>query len=316
MSEHPTPQNDATGSISEQATVTNRNVVAQSQPEQNLQDIKLALEIAELRRSPWLKPSVVVPIIAALLTLGLSQYLGVFDVERKRNENATKEAELRRTMATQELARLAIEKQELVAEKEGLATLKAGLGRDVATLQRRVLELNGEATTLRSRTKTTEVALANAERKLKHTTRVLARPVVNLSRTVLPSQELADLYMINRGQGTAYIRVLKTFVDDVLMEEGQLASDRYGPTLDALGINYEWLRWHWPETGLPKDKQVSLFAIEARHFSKERADLFAAAMDRLGVEICYCSEFGDCYWAAFNRAARPAGSCTPSNNAG
>jgi hypothetical protein len=45
---------------------------------------KLRMEIVDLRRSPWLKPSVSIPIFATLATLALSQYLGVFELERKR----------------------------------------------------------------------------------------------------------------------------------------------------------------------------------------------------------------------------------------
>ena len=55
-------------------------------PKQLLEVEKLKLEISDLKRSAWLEPAVMIPIVATLVTLGLSWALGVFDVERKRIE--------------------------------------------------------------------------------------------------------------------------------------------------------------------------------------------------------------------------------------
>ena len=55
----------------------------------------LTLEIEELRRSPWLKPGTMLPILATIGTIAFAQHLGVFQIKREQlelqNEKLTKQ---------------------------------------------------------------------------------------------------------------------------------------------------------------------------------------------------------------------------------
>lgn len=52
-----------------------------------LQRHKLALEIADLRRPAWLKPAMVTPIVAAVMSIALGHFSGWFDLQSTRLEN-------------------------------------------------------------------------------------------------------------------------------------------------------------------------------------------------------------------------------------
>ena len=67
-------------SLSQRATNEASKGECSSDPKQLLELEKLELEIVDLRRSAWLKPAVMIPIDATLVTLGLSWALGVFEV--------------------------------------------------------------------------------------------------------------------------------------------------------------------------------------------------------------------------------------------
>jgi outer membrane murein-binding lipoprotein Lpp len=133
-----------------------------TESKEDLECLKLRLEIGDLRRSPWAKPSIVFPILAALLTLGVSEYLGVFDVERKRVELQAQEAELKRTKLQDDLVILEANKKELQKEKDDLAQRKRGLGLEVAKLENTVKSLRAEA--------------GAARQELNQVKNVLARP--------------------------------------------------------------------------------------------------------------------------------------------
>jgi hypothetical protein len=111
---------------------------------EDLERIKLEREISDLERSPWTRPTIIVPIVAALVTLALSQYLGVFDVERKRVELQTKESEIRRVQLQGDLAILEVDKKALEKDKKDLDQRKTSLGRDVGSLQEKADKLKRE----------------------------------------------------------------------------------------------------------------------------------------------------------------------------
>lgn len=256
-----------------------------SESKEDLDRLKLHLEVADLRRSPWAKPSVVVPILAALLTLGLSQYLGVFDVERKRVELQMREAELRRSKLQDELALLEAKTRELEKEKEDLARRRAGLGSEVAKLEGNVRTLRAEADA--------------ARHELNRARTVLARPNLTIESFVLVGERRVAVSVINKGLGVAEVRRFHPYVDGRRLPPGP-STESFGPTLDALGINETWVRWHWPAS-IKASEQSDLLMVEPGQFDAGRAETFRKAIVRLGLEVCYCSVFGDCYWAAFNR---------------
>jgi hypothetical protein len=92
---------------------------ANSEPSNDSKELleleKLKLEIVDLKRSAWLKPAVMIPTVATLVTLGLSWALGVFDVERKRIEVSAAQLAIRREKLTEDVAKLEIDQKNLLS---------------------------------------------------------------------------------------------------------------------------------------------------------------------------------------------------------
>jgi hypothetical protein len=262
---------------------------------EELEQIKLGLEISELRRSSWTKPGIVIPIIVGLVTLGLSQYLGVFDVERKRVELQAKETEMKRNKLQDELTVLEAKRTVVEKEQKALEERKVGLGREIDKLQDNLKTVTAQAN--------------NARRELDTAKKVLAAPNLAIGSQVLDLAKQAEFYLINRGQGLAKIQVTRFYVDGKLMEEGP-PNAALGPTLNALGINEVWVRWQLPDSLKGQDK-MALLSIEKEEFDSSRATRFKQAINRLGIEVCYCSVFKDCYWATLGRPPINKRACEP-----
>src|SRR5262249_28453726 len=152
---------------------------------------KLKLEVADLRRSSWLKPAVMIPIVGTLVTLGLSWSLGVFDVERKRVEVSASLLEIRREKLQQDVAKLE-------HDQKDLETSKAGLRRDIAGLQ--------------SQLNTTRANYQRLESQLNYTKTVLSRAALNIFYYLAP--DYSALKLENHGRSTATIRTMQVFVDN------------------------------------------------------------------------------------------------------
>jgi hypothetical protein len=306
----PASPNDSPGLSKAITSEASREAHAKGQDiKGDLEREKLLLEIAELRRSPWSKPSIIVPICAALITLGLSQYLGVFDVERKRVELSSKEAEMRRQELREELAKLEGEKVDLLHEKKVLEERREGLGRDVGRLETEVQKLKMDTKVLRVAEQRAHSEAEKARRQLEHTRNVLARPDINFTTEVLIWEQKAMISMTNRGQGPAIVRTIRLYVDGRRMPEGP-EDQPFDPTLSALGLAESWIRWYWTSRTLAPGEMTPVLMIEPGQFTKERAVKFETTTDQhFGMEVCYCSVLGDCYWATHQRPSVTASKC-------
>jgi outer membrane murein-binding lipoprotein Lpp len=289
---------------------------------EDLEREKLRLEIAELRRSTWRKPSVIVPITATLVTLALSQYLGVFDVERKRVELSSREAEMKRQELGEDLDKLEKEKRTLVTEKTALQGEKGALLREKNALEHRKEGLGLDVDKLESEVKqfkldikklqvAEEHARSDAEKaksELERTRNILARPDINITTKVLVWEKQALIYMTNRGRGTADVRIIRSYVDGQLMQKGP-SNQPFRPTLHALGLFDSWIRWYWALRTLEPGEMTPIFMIEPGQFTEDRAAQLENAIERLGLEVCYCSALNECYWATLQRPAVTTASC-------
>ncbi len=277
----------------------NSNSAAEAKADLELQ--KLRLEIAEIRRSPWAKPSVIIPIAATIATLTFSQYLGVFDVERKRVELAGKEAETKRIELSKEIERLTQQKVSLQADKDSLAQLKVGLGAEVGRLRSDAASLKKQAAQLRS-------AAAKSQKDLDYTRTVLALPVLTIAETMIPQEHLAELTVKNAGRGSANIRWLHMSVDGERMEPGPRL-DRFRAMFKALHVEGQWIRWSYPDS-IESGEDVNILKMIPSDATPERYQEFQAILMRVGVELCYCSRLGDCSWAVYNRPSIPTEACS------
>lgn len=92
----------------------------ESATEEQLKRKKLQLEIADLQRSPWLKPAVFIPIAATLVTLAISQYLGVFNVQRERIQVENEKALILKRELEQDTEKLRNDRASLEQTKQRL----------------------------------------------------------------------------------------------------------------------------------------------------------------------------------------------------
>jgi hypothetical protein len=239
---------------------------------------KLRLEIVALKRSAWRQPSVILPIAAALVTLGLSQYLGVFDVERKRVELETQKAEMQRSELNRDLKTLQAQKTQLEQDKGELDERKKGLGLELTNLQVTVKKLKSEASYAKT---------------------VLGRPVLTFKALAMTVARQGSFSVLNKGRGLAVLKQFRWYADGRPVPDGP-NDDPYGPLLTALGMRGPWIRWYTYESVKP-DAESPLLLIEPTLYTDENAITFEQNLDRVGVELCYCSNFGDCYWATYGR---------------
>jgi hypothetical protein len=106
---------------------------------------KLKLELTELKRSQWLKPSVIFPIVATAATLVFAQYQGVFEVAQKR---------------------LQIESTKIELQNKDLATRRDTLSTDITNLERARLALGDTVKTLEGEKARLQAALVERESAL------------------------------------------------------------------------------------------------------------------------------------------------------
>jgi hypothetical protein len=270
------------------------SIGSQSEPalsrKQDLEIEKLNLEIAELRRSAWFKPAVMIPILATLVTIGISWRLGVFDVERKRLENSAKELEMHRE-------RLQTEVDQLQKDRQDLEGTKAGLRKQIGDLDKQL--------------KLTRGNYQKTLKQLSYTQNILSKPVFNLS--YYSAFDHAHLKLLNEGKGTGRIQIFRVYVDGKWIPAGSFKHE-WSPALSALGIDHTWIRWYWPgDDALNSGSSLSLIEIPDEDLSPSKVEMLDKAHERLGLEICYCSNIGQCEWATLNRPAIK-GSCKNLEN--
>jgi len=268
------------GTVAPQIAVSDAtNPEASTDPKQSLEleklkIEKLKLEISDLKRSAWLKPPVMIPIVATLVTLGLSWALGVFGVERKRIEVAATELQIRREKLTEDVAKLEKDQQTLEQAKAGLMA-----------------------------------QISDLRKKLDYTTNVLSAPSLNIRS--YSAFDGAKLWLSNEGKGTAKVQVIRVFVDNKRVPIG--ATHEWLPALDDLGINAPWIHWVWPKDDyVTSGAKPVMLEIPKEDFSPLEADEFGEAMERLGMEICYCSDLNACKWTTFHRPSIEQKTCLAS----
>src|SRR5258708_30003794 len=154
---------------------------------------KLLLENAELRKSQWLKPAVMAPIIAGLVTLFIAQRLGVFDVERKRIELANQQSEMTKSRLEEEVKGLKEAKVALQAERQTLEDRKHGLGLQVVSLEGKLVLLQTTSNRLKQQGFDAERRAQSAQRRLRHTEEVLAMPRMEIDVSIVPDERRANI---------------------------------------------------------------------------------------------------------------------------
>jgi hypothetical protein len=212
---YPTPSRDASAEI-------------ESPKRADLERRKLDLEVCELERSPWLKPNVTIPLLAALATRALSQYLGVFDVARKQVELQAKEARFQRDKLSDEIAQLEPQKQALKQQAAALDERKSALATEAHILQERVVALSQDIDDKNAALKVATQQLEAMRHTLNETVTALGSPRIDFAVRHLTVARETRFTIINSGHGVAEIRHLQWYVDGKPVDGGQELKTKLG----------------------------------------------------------------------------------------
>jgi hypothetical protein len=258
-----------------------------------LQRKKLALEIAELKRSAWMKPTVVLPVAAAVGTLALSQYLGVFEVERKRIELSYKESVLAKQDVEMQIRHLSSEKNQLEKERTQLTLARNSISSEISSLNEEVARLKA------SEAQSTLLA-RSASLRAKEVEQRLSVPKLSIGWNFDHSKSTAELRLVNRGLGPAQIRSVQFFVDDRPVPAASIGSS-LARAIDILDLNERWVRTEERKSAILSNEVVRLVQVMPEEYTETRSRQLQSAVNHFGSVICYCSNFGKCEWAVFQR---------------
>ena len=153
--------------------------------ESSLQDEKLRLEIAELRRSHWSRPIVVVPIAVAALTASLSYYLGFFDVKRQAIEVQRERVEIEKFRAEMARDDAAKKKKDLDIDVEALRAEGSRLAKSNQQLQIQSSELRSQLSQTTTELQNSRDEISKAMRAKSLSQALLAQLRDSVQRTAL-----------------------------------------------------------------------------------------------------------------------------------
>jgi len=251
---------------------------------EELEREKLRLEIRNLNRSTWFQPGTVIPLVATLVTLGLSWVYGVFDVRRDRIQVESDRLEVRRLQLTEQVS---------------------GLNSNRDALQKRIEDLNKIV-------EDKERHIGDEGRELSHVKNVLAKPILQIDSAIDEPDNVA-IALHNTGQGTADVQVMRAFVSGNRIQQG--TPPKTGePIVEALNLN-DSVYWDWYMGKVAAKQSIPLWYIKPKDASPENVRAFKNAIPKLGIEVCYCSLLDSensakqCYWATFNRPEIKSSSC-------
>lgn len=278
-----------------------RRKTQSSKPTATLQEAKLALEIAELQRSTWTKPAVILPVAGTIITLAISQYLGVFEVERKRIEIAYKESLIAKKEVESQIQALSEEKLKLDAERKLLSNT-----RDV--LDKQVESLKAEVGDLRRRELSAAQKANDATKRAFEIESKLSVPDLAIGYNFEPTSSIAELRVVNRGLGPAKISSILYFVNNGLVKSESVASE-LAKAMDILDLDERWVKTENRTSAVAPGEIVKLVQVLPDEFTETRSRQLQLGLRHFSVEICYCSTLGRCKWTAFQRTV-PKSQCT------
>lgn len=102
------------------------------------------------------------------------------------------------------------------------------------------------------------------------------------------------LILRNAGEGPAVIRSMTVVVDGVKV--GVDRDLRWPAVTRLLGTNFVPVTtWFEPGEFVSKGQRAPLFVLSPPPQNEDSTLLFREQAKRLGILVCYCSVFGDCY---------------------
>ncbi|BFP40048.1 hypothetical protein FGF1_08930 [Flavobacteriaceae bacterium GF1] len=291
--------------------------------EDDLKKTKLQLEINELKK-PWFrKPSFLVPIIGTISTLVMLYITGFFDV---------KFAELRiqRENLIDENKELQEEKDLLELNKQQLLTSTRELEakQEVLKKNEKILESSKENLLIEEQTLISKNKILNARRiKLQSLEKELIerndsiriagiriqkqfekanQPILSFTFEDNPTNQICEVVVTNSGLGPAYFKTVSYYIDGK-----EVIIRHILDVMKRLDINqfyhYGYYIAPYPNIedkdkriALAAGKKLTLFRIEKEHFTYENRNHFKNAINRLGIKVEYCNISEICKMVEFH----------------
>lgn len=117
-------------------TIADENIVpANDQETRRLEQLKLKAEISAISRSPWISPALLIPLAATLITLGYSQWVGIFDLKRDQYKLENEKVLFANTQLAVAKEKLRIDIDKLSNDRSSLEGERAGLIQEKAKIQ-------------------------------------------------------------------------------------------------------------------------------------------------------------------------------------
>ena len=289
--------------------ITNTDVVQSKK--QELEEKKLELEIIELER-PWFqKPTFLVPIIGALSSIFILLVTGFFNTKI---ESLT----IKREQLNYETTKLKEIKAELIKDSLNLAEAKKSLQIDTTNLSNKLKEINQENILIKETLAKNSVESENLKKKNKNlfgeintkkqelktisdSLDIATKPNLRIITYALPSEKEVGLYIKNSGTGIAFFKHVNFYYNGQEFIGTNSNKDRFFERVSsAMDINESWLRWEGKELNDTLEKAGSLgpsegyftLSVTKSQYSYSNAIKFLRAVAGLEIEIEYFSTNG------------------------
>lgn len=128
--------------------------------------------------------------------------------------------------------------------------------------------------------------------------------------TIVDEPTKVALEIRNTGRGVAHVHAMRTFVSGNYIPDGG-NPDHGIPVVKALGLHSD-IHWRYPgDQGyeIPPGGVTAIWWVN--DMSDRTVEDFKSLIRGLALEVCYCSDQGECQWMGFRRTA-PEGNCNSS----
>jgi pimeloyl-ACP methyl ester carboxylesterase len=132
------------------------------------------------------------------------------------------------------------------------------------------------------------------------------KPTLVVDTTVDEPRKVA-IEIRNTGRGVAHVHTMRTFVSGHYVQDGG-NPDHGIPVLRELGTHSD-IHWRYPgDQGyeIPPKGVTAIWWLD--DMSEKSVEDFKSLIRGLALEVCYCSDQGECQWTVFKRKV-PDGNC-------
>lgn len=266
----------------------------QPSPKALLEEKKLRLEIEELQKHWFKKPSFFVPIFGALSSFFILWVTGFFNTKIESLSNKREALTFAVDRLTNERNQLQEKKNKLALDSANLEKAKKSLIADTTALKQRADSLINRVHFLNRET----LILNSKISKLSDDLKIATKPHLRIGDRDNEVEKLTGIYINNSGTGIAFFEQVK-FIYNGNVFVWRKREDIYR-ILEAMEINEKWVEWSMKEPNSKMDSAGSLgpgqgyyiLKVNSGNYSDVLAKRFMSVIQKLKIEISYYSTNG------------------------